>query len=147
MPLSWILGIAGVTGVGGLAALFVFAPAAAVLVMQVVKSVLGALLKTRIGCAALALLLGLAIGFVKGEQSATATCNAANLKAKIAALERDTSIQKATAEEATAALAEIAQQKSDLDGKVSSYETELAKRNDGACRLSPADIERLRNIR
>jgi hypothetical protein len=147
MPLSWILSILGVAGAGGLIALYIFAPAVAILLLTVVRNVLGALLKTRLGCAALALLVGLAIGFVKGEQSATAKCDAANLRAKIASLERDKNIQKAAAEEATAALAEIAQQKSDLDGKVSSYEAELAKRDDNSCRLSPADIERLRAIR
>jgi hypothetical protein len=74
-------------------------------------------------------------------------CDAAALRAELAATKRDLNIQRDVADLVRKQAAVIEQEKSDLDKKVIEYEMELAKRPSAAgCRIGPDDLKRLRGI-
>jgi hypothetical protein len=88
------------------------------------------------------------VGFTGGWRTESKLCNAANMRAQIAALKRDLAIQRDTAQVAQSQAQELQRQSDDLNRRVDQYEAERAKAfNGAACRLSPDDVRRLRDIR
>jgi hypothetical protein len=74
--LSWLLWAVGILGVGGLAALFFFAPALAAVAMNGIAKAIQAILSTRIGVGLFALAAGLIAGEMHALHGAEEACQA-----------------------------------------------------------------------
>src|SRR5690606_13093448 len=86
------------------------------------------------------------VGWTRGYQRADSACEAAALRSRIEAMEADMRIAKDAEKLAQQYAAELGEQAKALEERVKDYEHELATRADaGACRLTPADIQRLRS--
>lgn len=105
-------------------------------------NLLGAL-STRAGMAAVALIVGYAVGY-----KAAANGHAVRqLRAETAALQADLEVHRAAAAAAEQEAAQLRNLQARLQERLDAYETELAARGeDKACRLDDADIERLRKL-
>lgn len=91
------------------------------------------------------LVAGLAAGaYWKGYSTAAGNCRDAELRAQIAAMERDLAAWKAADDVEKLLQQELNEQNADLQDKVKEYELELAQRPDAKCALDAHDIERLR---
>ena len=85
--------------------------------------------------------------YLKGRSDANANCRAAELQAKIEALQRDLAVQRDADAFEAAALRELEVDNAQKDMQIDLYVNELATRPDGdRCRLGPVDIERLRGL-
>lgn len=86
-------------------------------------------------------------GYSRGASGARAECHEADLRAQLAAKNRDLSIQQATSAEAQSRATELQANAEELQQKVRDYEAELSKQPiRSACALTPADIDGLRRI-
>ncbi len=93
------------------------------------------------------LVAGLAAGaYWKGYSTAAGNCRDAELRAQIAAMERDLAAWKAADDVEKLLQQELNEQNADLQDKVKQYELELQNKPDAACRLDGRDIERLYGI-
>jgi hypothetical protein len=82
-------------------------------------------------------------GYHKGGKDAEARCDAARLSAELAAVRREFAAYR-LADQVEAMLAKDAIAERDrLEKEVADYEQDLARRPDGACRLSDDDVRRL----
>lgn len=95
------------------------------------------------GVLALGLLLG---AYMKGYMAASAKCHDAELRYKIASLERDIAASKAADEIEKMLQGDIERENLDLQKKVQDYEAELATRPDNRCVLSPADAAAINGL-
>lgn len=93
------------------------------------------------------LVAGLAVGaYWKGYSTAAGNCRDAELRAQIAAMERDLAAWKAADDVEKLLQRELDEQNADLQDKVKQYELELQNRPNGGCTLGPDDIGRLHGI-
>jgi hypothetical protein len=89
--------------------------------------------------------LGLLLGaYWKGYSTAAQKCHDAELRAQIATMQRDMAAWRVADEVEAALRSDLDAMNADLQDKVKTYELQLQNRPDGACRLSPADIDSLR---
>lgn len=89
--------------------------------------------------------IGLMTGaYFKGKWSAESKCHEAELKAKIASMERDMKAWKDADYMANVLQQELEREHRQLQQKVSEYEAELATRPDNRCTLDQHDVDRLR---
>lgn len=149
-----VLSLLGIGGIGGLVALFVFAPATAAIVVPAAARAGQAVLATRAGCAAIALGVGLAAGAVYAEQACDARITARDAewieRERLAAerynalrAERDEIVRKETRASVDGQLRALDATIAGLKTKVSDYE-KSRPRAAAACRASP-DLVRARN--
>lgn len=151
MSLSWIFGIIGTLGVGGLIAFAVLAPAAAALAWQTVLEILRGLLATRFGCVFLALLvcapLCLTIGDNIGDGRVQDKWDAANVAAAAKVVKADANIAAdAAVIDKRDTASELSNDKANTEAR-NAYVAELEKRAAGVCTVDDADLRRLRNLR
>ena len=125
--MGWLTGI----GLPTLAAFACFAGAAAAWFRI---PVLGHYFGLALACVGVAL-----IANAKGFSDARALCNDAALRAELANARRDLSIMAEAADKAS----QLANQLTEAERK----NADLARKLTGNCRLSPADVDGLRNIR
>lgn len=100
-----------------------------------------------VAAAAVAVVLAYGAGSLSGRMAARAECNAAALRAELAAVKRDLKIQQDLSAFAGAERDQLATHSANLDAKVTRYEKELASRPAPACAATDVDVRRLRNIR
>lgn len=111
--------------------------------MVMIWNLLGAL-STRAGMAAVALIVGYAVGYKAAATGHTVR----QLRAETAALRADLDVHRAAAAAAEQEAAYLRNLQDRLQGRLDDYENELASRDENnACRLDDADIERLRKLR
>lgn len=99
---------------------------------------------TAAGAIALGLLAG---AYWKGYSVASAKCQDAELKAEIAAMQRDFAAWRAADQIETILQQQIEAERNDLQDKVAKYETELGSRTDGRCSLNDRDVRSLDGLR
>jgi hypothetical protein len=140
--IPWVWWLVGFLGVGGTVALFIFAPAVANAITEAVFGVVRALLKTRVGVAILVAVivgtLGWLDGDLHGRLKERKLWTAANAAAEAARVARDVAIAKSSEAKFQPVI-------DDLQERLAKYES----KKDGAvdsCKLSPADIRRLRKL-
>lgn len=98
--LGWILAAVGSLGVAGMIALAIFAPLAAQTVVKIALDVLGRILSTRIGCAALAGAACLVVGILYGDGQGAARVQEQWDDAKVEYAEALEQMREASAEQA-----------------------------------------------
>jgi hypothetical protein len=151
--LAIILGLVGVLGVGGVAALAVFGPPAVMafgkVAIEVVSDILSRIVATRVGCASLAAVACLLFGYFVFDDRGAARVQAKWDTAKIEAAEK---VRNADAEAARRAKvaedrATAAEEKADVaeEKARNAYLKNLPKSN--VCTDTADDIKRLQRIR
>jgi hypothetical protein len=78
-------------------------------------------------------------GYIKGRMDASAKCHDAELRVQIATMQRDMAAWQSADKIEKMLQHDIERDNADLQQKVQDYETDLAKRPDNRCILSPAD--------
>lgn len=99
--LNWLLAIIGVLGFTGFICLAIFAPAAATIAEKGVLTVVGDMLKTRIGTAVLVGILCLIAGELAGDWHGRSACRADQAQAEKEAAARDQTQGTLAADDAT----------------------------------------------
>lgn len=95
-----------------------------------------------------AIAIGLLLGaYWKGYSTAAGRCHEAELRAKIATMERDLAAWKAADEVEKMLQADLDKQNRELQQLVVDYEKELLLRPAPACRLTPDDVRALERVR
>jgi outer membrane murein-binding lipoprotein Lpp len=99
--------------------------------------------------AAIAVIAALVIAgaYFKGRIDQGAICKEAALQVKIAALERDRTAQRLADAVEEAERITLQKMLETAEAEIAAYEIELATRQEPGCRLSPADVNRLRGGR
>lgn len=143
--------IAGVLGVGGMIAAFIFAPAVATIIVQRLEKLASAVLSTRIGCALVVGALAFGAGDLSRRLADAGRCDAAiaelKAKAEAAAEARDTDIRKQVEAEQAPVIAELRKQAEEALGEAQRYEKErlaLVAASGGKCVLDAGAL-RVRN--
>ncbi len=106
------------------------------------------LLTSPLGRALAAIVVVLLVGtgaYWKGRADRAALDRSALLAAQVEQLKADIASRERIAAAARETVARLEEEKAQDDELIAGYEDELAKREEPACRLSPADVERLRN--
>jgi hypothetical protein len=143
-----ILWLLGILGIGGTVALFIFAPALAMTIMEGVGKLLGAMVQTRTGVGILVGVAALVAGELHGRHVANTACHEADVRAQDAVLARDLAIKSQAADDAAKRAAELDKAQQDNEGRIHELETALkAKPPPAVCRLDPDGGRRLRSIR
>jgi hypothetical protein len=110
--------------------------------MVVIESVLS-FLTSRIGLAAVALV----VGYFAGHNAARQGEEMRNLRSTNATLRTELAVVRAAHEAADAELRALKAWQDGVKGQIDAYAEELANRPaDAACRLSDADVKRLRGF-
>jgi hypothetical protein len=148
--LSWMSAGVGVFGVlGFVLLLFVGGPAAAMTAVTIVKDALGVVLSTRIGVGIMVGIICLSVGYFSGDRLGRSAEDAkyaeALQKANQQADQRDRNIGGQANADAQARIKALEKSNAAYAAKIGAY-TKIIQANakNGACLLSPADIDRLR---
>ena len=144
---DWIMWLVGLLGLGGIgiAAMMFFAPSLAWVIIDAIKEVLVALLRTRVGVGILAIVIGLIVGDIHRSRIDAAAWKKAEAKAEQARQQRDSTIADVAKAEEKSRADELEKQTNDLAKLVEDYEKTLNARAN--CILGDDDIKRLRNIK
>lgn len=97
----------------------------------------------QIAAAMIGLLIFAAVVDSRARRSEAAKCEAQSLRAELAKQSLELSVAKATAEFAQRERVRLSGEITELNRRADAYEQELAKRPDPACRIRPADLNRL----
>jgi hypothetical protein len=85
--------------------------------------------------------------YYKGYSSASAKCQDASLRARIASMERDMEAWKVADEVEKMLQGQLETEQKDLQDKVSKYEAELATRKEPKCTLDERDVRSINGLR
>lgn len=142
--LNWGMALIGVFGVGGLIALFVFAPALAQVILNGAVTIVGDILKTRLGVAVLVgaacLVAGELAGDYHGRSVAEAACHAAQERADAEAVARDKQQGALADQDAKKRIAVLEAAAKKNQEKINAYTKALGKRKSAVCALGAGDL-------
>jgi type IV secretory pathway TrbL component len=142
--LGWIISITGTLGLAGSIAFAFLAPQAALVLWKATLDLLGRILATRIGCAAIAAVICFIVGDFYGDHSGAARVQAEWDAAKVEYAQAMARLQSSTREKAGASVerAQTAEQTKDQsDAKeIKTYAEALPRPAADDCRITDRDL-------